>query len=244
MQAILERQPFGRTHARERTAEIYDALVHELKAPCTCIQAYAELLLDPRSGVQDSTQRGHLHVIARMSAELHRLAVQVLDCQRGEEGGIALAPGRFPVNELVVEVVEAMAPVLVKKQVGVELRLAPRAIAYADRDRIREVLTNLLSNAARFTGEGGQVAVSAQYDGRSDRVVVEVSDTGCGMTRRQMRHLFERFSPVATQSGGSGVGLYLVKQILEAHGEKIHVRSTPEVGTTFRFTLAAAPETE
>ena len=111
-----------------------------------------------------------------------------------------------------------------------------------DRDSIRQVLTNLLVNSIKYGKEGGVTKVSF-YDTESE-ILIEVSDNGLGIDEKHLKHVFDRFYRVdssrSRKQGGSGLGLSIVKHIIEAHDQTINVRSTPEIGSTFGFTLKKA----
>lgn len=148
----------------------------------------------------------------------------------------------FDLKELSLEVISDLE--LMAKERHIELMLkegASKAFqVMGDRENIRQLLVNLVSNSIKYGSEGGRTKIGF-YD-MDEKVLVEVSDNGIGIEEKHLSHLFDRFYRVdpsrSRKEGGSGLGLSIVKHIIEAHNESINVRSTPGLGTTFGFTLA------
>jgi two-component system phosphate regulon sensor histidine kinase PhoR len=154
---------------------------------------------------------------------------------------------RFDIRELVSEILDDLAPMAKKRNILLQFKegAAPVFYVLADRESIRQVMNNLLVNSIKYGKEGGVTKVSF-YD-MDSLVLVEVSDNGIGIDDHHLRHVFDRFYRVdssrSRKQGGSGLGLAIVKHIVEAHDQTINVRSTPDIGSTFGFTLAKATRT-
>ena len=213
---------------------------HELKTPIFNIQGFLHTLID--GGINDpSVNMSFLQKAAR-NVERLSLIVQDLDTiSRLESGKLTLDLQTFDIQNLVSEVFEDVE----LKAKAKNIRLSFKEGAYnafrvrADKEQIRQVLTNLINNSVKYGKQNGQSKVSF-YD--MDKIVlIEVSDNGIGIPRHHLKHVFDRFYRVdksrSRNVGGTGLGLAIVKHIVEAHNQSVHVRSTDGVGSTFGFTL-------
>ena len=219
-------------------------LSHELRTPLAGIRGMAETLLQYRDSDETLPER-YLPRIIVQTDRLGRLAAQVLDLAQIESGNLLGVPAPVSVSHVVEETVQLLLP-LAREQ-GVELeREVPVDLppVMGDRDCLVQVFVNLLDNALRHTPCGGVVRVAAWEAGGS--LVASVSDTGCGIPREHLSHLFDRFYRVdssrSRRSGGSGLGLSIVRGIVEAHGGSIRVESEINVGTRFLLELPLQPE--
>ena len=213
---------------------------HELKTPIAALRAHLENLLD---GVEQPNPET-LQVMLAQSERLGRLVEQLLDLSRLESGELPLAREPIELQPLVAQVFSEIDVARSGRGVTLTTDLPvslPRV--YADRERIHQVLFNLMDNAVRFTPAGGYVTVSAS---RTDGTVsVSVRDTGVGIPHDALPHLFERFYRVdparAREDGGTGIGLAIARSVVEAHGGRIHAESELGKGSTFTFDLPVAP---
>lgn len=219
--------------------QLLSDLAHEMRTPLATLNVYVEGLQEGVASWDAETSR----VVTAQIERLTRLAEDIDDVSRAEEGRIALDLERRPVSELLEGARDlAQAAYAVK---GVRLVVdpgAPAAWVRVDRQRMGQVLGNLLSNALRHTPADGTVTMSARADGH--RVVIDVADTGEGIAGDQLPHVFERFyrgdSARDRDHGGSGIGLTISKAIVEAHRGTIEVRSDGVgAGSTFRVSLPA-----
>jgi signal transduction histidine kinase len=211
--------------------ELISVVSHDLRTPLTSIMGYLELALAPDTGARDARQ--FLEVVQRNTGRLHRLVEDLLFVSRVQSGKDALSIGVVEVAEIAEATVAAALPAAERAEVDVVCDIRCREQTLGDEHRIAEVLENLLSNALKFTPPGGRVAV---WVGRvADALVIRVSDTGIGIAEDDRRHLFDRFFRAAGAEGvpGAGLGLSIVKAIVEAHGGRVAVQSTVGSGTSF-----------
>lgn len=213
---------------------------HELKTPIFNIQGFLETLLD--GGLEDPTI--NKIYLARAAKNVERLNTIVEDLEiisRLESGELILDMQIFDIKVLCEEVFEDLEFKAGKRKI--ELRFKAGAdqsfLVLADREYLRQVLMNLITNSIKYGKEGGATKVSF-YD-MDKNILVEVADSGIGIPEKHLKHLFDRFYRVdksrSREQGGSGLGLSIVKHIIEAHKQTINVRSTMNVGSTFGFTL-------
>ena len=216
---------------------------HELKTPIFNIQGYLETLLD--GGLEDEAiNRLYLRRAAKNVERLNTIIEDLEVISRLESRELPLDIRTFDIKELTREVFEDLEFKASRKNIKLAFKQAADQSfkVKADREYVRQVLTNLINNSIKYGAEDGHTRVGF-YD--MDRVVlVEVADNGIGIEREHLSHLFDRFYRVdksrSRDQGGSGLGLSIVKHIIEAHNQTINVRSTVGVGTTFGFTLNKA----
>jgi signal transduction histidine kinase len=209
---------------------------HEFRTPLTSILGYVELLLDD----DDLTdyQRGPLEIIQRNSERLLTLVSDLLSSRRGQ---LIISPHAVDVAELVRASISAARPRAAES--GIRLRFdAPEQLeAHVDSARISQVLDNLVSNAIKYSPDGGEVTVSLRSE--DNHVVCSVSDNGMGMSEQDQKEAFAKFfrSESVRNSAipGVGLGLSISKAIVEAHGGTVSLRSAKGYGTTFTFALPA-----
>lgn len=218
---------------RELTANVS----HELRTPLTSIKGFAETLL--AGAMRDeSTRRRFLEIIDQETNRLVNLVDDLLDLSQLESKRLSLELGQVKVRDVVTDTVLKMRPLAGSREL--ELRAAePDVTVLADRNRLAQVLTNLLDNAIKFTRDDGRIAVG--WRTLNGEVELTVVDDGRGISAADLPHVFERFYKTdrsrAATPGGTGLGLAITKHIVEAHGGRIRVASAPGAGTTFAFTL-------
>jgi signal transduction histidine kinase/DNA-binding response OmpR family regulator len=213
---------------------------HELRSPLTSIKGFVELL---RAGDGlDDRQREFLDIVLVSTNRLVDLVNDLLDVARLEAGRVEVHRRPVDVGEVLADVTTLLAGRIEAKQQELKIDVAPDTPRIlADATRLRQMLTNLVTNAHLYTDEGGRLTLSASQLGAGVRI--EITDTGRGMTPAELEHVFERFSRGAGSTGtpGTGLGLSIVKSLVDLHGGTIDVASTPGEGTTFAVTLPAAP---
>lgn len=213
---------------------------HELKTPLFTVQGYILTLLD--GAIKDKKVRKKY--LKRASKGVDRLIYIVNDLDmitKFESGDLRLYKEDFDVVQVIKNVFELLEMKADKKEISLSFdKEYPPTYVNADKDRIQQVLTNLIVNSIKYGKRGGTTEVSFQ-DLPQNKILLRVTDNGEGIEVEHISRLFERFYRVdksgSRQEGGSGLGLSIVKHILEAHDEKIYVESDYEVGSEFSFTL-------
>jgi PAS domain S-box-containing protein len=233
----------------DRLKDEFFALVsHELRTPLTSIIGYLELVLEDADSLDPTTGR-FLQVVERNSRRLHRLVGDLLFVAQVEAGRLSLDRTAVPLDRVVNECVEAARPRA--EESGVTLNAHAEAVGHSDGDpdRLGQMLDNLVSNALKFTPEGGTVDIT--LTSRGGRALIEVRDTGVGIPAAEQDQLFQRFfrSSTATERAipGVGLGLTISRAIAEAHGGTITFTSEEGRGTTFRVDVplaAALPDVD
>jgi PAS domain S-box-containing protein len=212
---------------------------HELRTPLTSIRGYLELLLEGEAGELTQEQQQFLGVVERNAHRLLHLVGDLLFLAQLEAGKLNLEVGAVDLAAVASESVETARPLAEEKDVSLTLATGPVPLMAGDRGRVAQLLDNLVSNAIKFTPEGGRVDVRLR--GIDGDAVVEVRDTGFGIPADEQHRLFERFfrSSIASAQAipGTGLGLAITKAIVEAHGGQIAVASQEGEGTTFKVTL-------
>ncbi|MBW3628586.1 MAG: HAMP domain-containing protein [Gemmatimonadetes bacterium] len=225
---------------------------HELKTPLTAIRGYSETMLDPE--LAPELVRKFANVVKVNADRLQRIVDDLLDLSRVESGGWKIEPERLSVTKVATEAWSAETTVA-SRTVALSFMIDPAAdLVYADPAAVRQVFSNLFSNALRYTPEGGSITVRADVstrpglegESRPRWVKVEVQDTGSGIPSVHVARIFERFyrvDPARSREteGGTGLGLSIVKHLVEAHGGSADARSEIGSGTVIRFTLPLAP---
>lgn len=212
---------------------------HELRTPITAVRGFAETLLDGAMEDPDM-RRQFIRIIFEESDRLSRLVNDLLDLSKIESGHSVLQFERCDMNELVDKTVHKLSNEAIQQGLILQAHVPEESIiAEVARDRVAQVLINLIGNAIAYTPEGGRIDVFLEES--QDKVIVRVRDTGIGIPREDLHRLFERFYRVdkarARRSGGTGLGLAIVKHIVEAHRGVVHVDSTLGKGSTFSFIL-------
>jgi signal transduction histidine kinase len=222
---------------RERD-EVLGIVAHDLRNPLGAILMNAAALR--RHGAAPASTR-KADAIERAASRMNRLIQDLLDVTRLEAGHLSIDPDRVPTARIVADVTDAHKAQAASASCALCTELAPDLPdVWADRDRLLQVFENLVGNALKFTDPGGQITIGAAP--REAELVFWVADSGCGMTADQLSHLFDRFWQARkADRRGAGLGLPIVKGIVEAHGGRIWVDSAPGRGSTFFFTLPAAP---
>jgi PAS domain S-box-containing protein len=227
------------TEARQ-IDRIKDALVatvsHELRTPLTSIIGYLELLGTGSGSLSDEDAR-FVDIARRNAARLQRMVEELLFLSRVDAGGLSLDLEQVDVAQVARSAIGSAEPAAAAKELTLEFEGPGSAVAWVDEHRIAQVFDNLISNAIKFTPAGGRVQVSVHSD--ADAVVANVADSGYGIPEADQPRLFERFFRSSTTSDqpGTGLGLTVVRAIVEGHDGEITCRSVPGSGTTFTFSL-------
>jgi PAS domain S-box-containing protein len=209
---------------------------HEFRTPVAAIKGFAETLR--RGGLEDVKNRGaFVRTIESHADRLDWLVSDLLDLARLGSGLIKLSKAKLPARRFLRHYVESVAPLLARKDVRVEIAAPPRLCLRADRPHLVQVLDNLVSNALKYSPRGGKIRVEARrWRGRTR---LSVRDQGPGIAAAHLPRLFDRFYRVEKGDGGgsTGLGLHIVKTIVEGHGGRVWAQSEPGAGSAFHLTL-------
>ena len=227
----------AKVHSEQaRRGDVLGVVAHELRNPLSVIALNAELLAER---VQDPVLREAASDATRAAARMARLLADLLDVTRIQAGGLAIAKGEHDVSALLSEVHHTYEPLFAARGIGFTVDLPPVAmVATFDYDRIIQVLSNLLGNAMKFTPAKGLVRLRAEPRREDNQIELVLTDNGPGISAGALPHVFERFwQRDADTTRGLGLGLFICKKIVEAHGGRVWAESSPGNGATFRLTL-------
>ena len=221
-------------------SRLFANLSHEFRTPLTLILGPLKSLLDGRFGALSREAREQGDLMLRNTQRLLRLINQILDLTRLQAGSVTVHRQPVELVGFVRSVTQAFTPLAERSRIALVFRSGlPSLTLSADPEQIEKVLLNLLSNAVKFTGNGGIIDVSVGQDGGAALIVVR--DSGVGIAETDLPHIFDRFyqadSANTRRYEGTGIGLALVKELVELHGGEIGVTSTPGQGTTFTVRL-------
>jgi signal transduction histidine kinase len=228
--------------------QFIDLVAHELKQPMTAIQGYTSLLLLGMGGELNETQRQFINVINASVGRMGNLVNNLLEISRLEAGRIRLEFAPVDVNTVVEEVITAARSDIAARDHTLQVDLAEGLpLAWGDRQRLAQVLTHLLSNACRYTPQGGTIRIATDRcddpDQGAGHLCVTVSDTGIGLTPEEIASLdkfFRADHDFVQQQAGSGLGVPIARGLVALHGGDFLVESEPECGSTFSFTVPLA----
>jgi PAS domain S-box-containing protein len=236
-------QVIGRRRAEEEADrlkhEFFALVSHELRTPLTSIIGYLDIVREEEAGAVNEQQGRYLGVIDRNARRLMRLVGDLLFVAQVEAGTLSLERGEVDLAAVGADSVEAARPRADSQGVLLALDAEPLELQGGDHDRLGQLVDNLVSNALKFTPEGGRIGVRIAREG--EEALIEVSDTGTGIEAEELEHLFERFyrARAATEAAvpGIGLGLSICLAIAEGHDGSISIASEVGVGTTFSVRL-------
>jgi PAS domain S-box-containing protein len=212
---------------------------HELRTPLQSIMGFTKLMVQDKAP-DPITQTRFLNIIDKQSENLAGLIGDLLDVSRLESGKFVLQRQRLSLRDTIRSAIYELSSLIKEKAILIVDNM-PEGLPEieADESRIKEVMFNLVSNAIKFSSEGGKITVNAQAT--PNEILVQIIDQGIGIPAEALPHLFQKFYQINGSNtrtrGGLGIGLYITKQIVEAHGGKIRVESKLDEGSTFSFTL-------
>ena len=217
-------------------SEFFSNVSHELRSPLHSIRGFNKLMLEGRVP-DEETQKEFLSIVDKQSEKLDRLISSLLDMSRLECGRFKIQKERLSLKEVIQEVVESFYSLASDKGIVITQEIEELPEVEADRERMEQVMANLLSNAIKFSHTGGSILIKGEV--KDGEILVKVIDHGIGIDKEALPHLFKRFfrAESSAKVGGTGLGLYISKQIIEAHGGRIWVESERGKGTTVSFTL-------
>jgi len=220
---------------------------HELRTPLTSVIGYSEMMLEGLGGPLTAEQREYLGIIMEKGENLLQLITSILDISKIEAGRVRLVLSEVDVGQLLRDAVATILPLARKKGLKVTCEPGGAPRLQADREKLRQCLVNLASNAVKFTPAGGTLAVSSRTL-PDERVALDVADTGIGISDEHLSRVFDVFYQVdgstTREYGGAGLGLAIVKSFVEAHGGEVAVASRAGQGSTFSVILPVRPRLE
>jgi PAS domain S-box-containing protein len=227
-------------------SEFLSRMSHELRTPMNSILGFAQLL--EMAELNPKQKKGVNHILTS-GKHLLKLIDEVLDISRIEAGKLILSPEKVQVGRIINEMLDSVQHLIASRHIKMEMNISSsdEQPIIADRQRLKQVLLNLLSNAVKYNKEGGTITIStsflSQSDGSDAFVRISISDTGNGISEAGMAKIFtpfERIGAEKTQTEGTGLGLSVVKKLMDAMGGNLGVESTPGVGSTFWIELPIA----
>jgi signal transduction histidine kinase len=227
----------------ELKEEFLALTTHDLRSPLTVISGVISFFTSGRLGELSPEQKNMVAMMERNAQSLIELVNDLLDASKIESGTMRLDITSINLRALIDELRETMEPLAREKEIALEDDLpADLPLVEGDRTKLRRILVNLLSNALKFTRKGGRVLVRASLE--DGHIRIAVSDTGVGIAPEDVARLFDKYEQARSRATrgekGTGLGLYITKQLVELHGGEITVDSTPGRGSTFSFILPTA----
>jgi two-component system sensor histidine kinase ResE len=209
-------------------------VTHDLRTPLTAVKGAAENMLDGIAGALSPDQREYVEIVRDHATRLAGTVNELLQAARLQGGGVELRPEPLDARAVVEEVTSGLLPIARERRVELEVRGQEARVA-ADREKLRRAVENLISNAVKFTDDGGRVTV--EVISARDSVEVAVRDTGHGIPKEELPKLFERFYRGSAQKPGTGLGLSIARNLVRLHGGDITVESEVGRGSEFRVRL-------
>lgn len=231
------------SRATQAKSEFLAHMSHELRTPLSIIIGFSELMIDKAMGKINDKQRQCLSDILDSTQHMLNLINDVLDLSKIESGKMELKLKNIALSKVIESLTRTMMPILTPRKQSLDVKIEDGLPpVYADKAKIKQVLLNLLSNATWFSPDGGKLKIEAVRKG--DWCQVSVIDNGIGINKENQEQIFEPFcqldNPLTRKKNGTGLGLTLVKQIIERHGGRIWVKSEYGRGSRFIFTLPLA----
>lgn len=224
----------------EMKQQFVSTVSHELRTPLTSIRGYLEALIEDEAGPLNEEQREYAEISYRNAKRLEMLVGDLLTVSRLDSGRFSMRVEKIEIDTILGQLQEEFRPVAEEKNLSLSIASEPELIVNGDRLRTVQVLSNLISNAIKFSFPGRKVRVEAHRSNGS--VIVEVADQGVGIPASELPRLTERFFRASTagEVQGTGLGLSISKEIVERQGGRLEIESEEEVGSTFRVVLPAA----
>lgn len=216
--------------------EFTAAITHDLKSPITAIMGFTDLLADPRFGEISEKKIEYAKMIRQSNLMLLNLVGNIIDSARIEVGQMHFSFEDVQLNDMLKELTDTFLPLAEKGGIRIEYSCPEDRWVFADRMKLMQIFHNLISNSLRFTPRGGTISVTAEDAG--DRIMFTVSDTGRGIPKEEHGKIFQKFVQLKTGHRGTGLGLYIVKNIITGHDSDITFDSEPGKGTSFFFSIA------
>ncbi len=232
-----------RRRIEDMKTEFVSVVSHEFRTPLTSIKGFVDLILEGDTGEINEVQKEFLEIAQVETNRLAALVTDLLDVSRIEAGRIELRMEPLSLGEIINDAIISLQPQATEKAVEVTVHLSEESLhVKGEHDRIDQILLNLLSNAIKYNRQGGKIDIVVSRD--NGMVQIDVVDTGIGIPSADIPMLFTKFYKVgattAVSTGGTGLGLFIAKSLVELHGGRIWVKSEEGKGSTFSFTLPVA----
>lgn len=235
-------------------------MIHELRAPLTAIKDSAELIISTKDTLEEEKKMKFLEIIHQQAKKILGQIGSILDTAKLDAGKLILQKTKGDIAKLVGEEIQIFMPQAERKNISLKFRIICKDLPLISFDSIRiaQVIENLLSNSLKFTPEDGSIKVEIDYrtippmgefSSLDKYIVISVSDNGVGIAKEQQKFLFSKYTQAANTPErltklGTGLGLYVVKGLVEAHDGRVWVKSEPGLGTTISFTLPATDDSK
>ncbi len=220
-------------------SDFISSVSHELRTPLTSVKGFSSLLVEEKFGKLPENAKERLIKIDENVDKLMEIVNALLDISRIESGRVDIKIVPAEIIRLIKDTTDFLSPQMTAKNLTLTLELPEKLNVYMDKNLIERALTNIISNAIKFTPQGGKIKIGCKKE--VDKALIFISDSGYGIEKEAMDKIFQEFyrvnNPIIKGIKGSGLGLSLVKRIIETHKQKIWLESEPGKGTTFYFTL-------
>ncbi len=217
----------------------FSIISHDLRSPFTALLGYAELLDEEYDDLTDEERKQYIHSLRETAQSTFELLESLLTWARAQTGKIEFKPEEMDLFDIAVEIVGLFAGNASNKEIKLNSNIVPNTIVFADKDMLKTILRNLISNALKFTSRGGEISVNYKED--EENHFISVKDTGVGLSDEAKEKIFKlgkRFTQLGTENeSGTGFGLALVQELIKKHKGKIWVESEPGKGAEFIFTI-------
>jgi len=236
----------GLKELEELQEEFVFVAAHELRTPVTAIKGYVQLVLEETTGPIDKQAKEFLSKVVDANNRLLQLVEDLLEVARSEAGRLIIEVAPIDIIKPIEGVYDQLKPLADEKNVSLVYKPKDVPKVMADEKRINEIVVNLVGNAIKYMGGEGIITISHEKDEDKNMLITHVADNGMGMSKEGMENLFQKFYRVQTEETqeitGTGLGLFIVKQIIEKMGGTIWVESEEGKGSVFSFSLPISKE--
>ncbi len=219
--------------------KFFSIIGHDLRNPLNALIGFSELIASNSREFSSEDIQRYSSIINESAKNIHQLIENLLNWSRAQTGNIDFSPVHLPLAEMVLEIYKVLKINADNKNIRIDMDIPEATEVYADKNLLSTILLNLISNAVKFTTEGGKVSITARKE--VGKILVSVTDTGIGMNQVQIESLFtlglSKSTPGTTNEKGTGLGLILCKEFIEMHEGEIWAESEPGKGSTFNFTI-------
>lgn len=229
----------------EIKSDFISIVSHELRTPLSAIKGFMSMILNNDFGPLNDKQSHFLLKVEQSNQRMIHLVEDLLDVSRIENGRISLMPRPVSIDKVIVEVASELFNRAFERQITIKVARHRRLpLVLADEVRLRQIVVNLIDNAIKYSLPQSEVVINFKVDG--DELITNIRDYGVGITASQVDRIFQKFgriyNPMSIQAGGTGLGLYIVKNLVESHGGRIWVTSREGKGSKFSFSLPLAKQ--